>query len=434
MVGVAGAGTASAQQLSRTFGYTCTAFAAGTHSFTAEVTANLPDEVVVGRPGRTITVNAVAKVEASLTKWLADSNMSTVEGTVDASAHVDAPQKQLDIAVPFRMAKTTAPASGPFKIKATADVTTPTFDHPGRATVTTGSIALHIIAKNAAGTMWLQSDTTCTLNAGQSNVVTSFDIRTASSKPSATPKPTTGPVGSTTPKHTTGPVAPAAPGRTNGPVVADVQKPATAKGAGPATGRVTAPGAPSAEPLGAPGAEPSRVTEDNSGQTKPSSIEPTTAGEPPATGHGTRDLVMPAVGVLIACAAAFFLGTRLKNHRRTSDDREQRPLDPKQGLLTTGVSDGGPDIGHRRRANAAARRPRGHGCGETPRGNMGRSVTENGNLLLGRHAPNQTGHRIPDARAGEDADLNNQLSDLLKAEKANAAIHEEPGTEDARRT
>lgn len=438
MVCVAGAGTASAQQLSRTFGYTCTPFAAGTHSFTVKITTALPDEVVVGRPGRTLTVQAVATAEASVTKWLADSGMSTVEGTVDASAHVDAPRKQLDIPAPFRMTRTTAPSSGPFKIRATAEVTTPTFDHPGKATVTTGNIALHILAKNASGTMWLSADTSCSLKAGQSNIVTSFDITTASSKPSATPKPTTGPVDSTTPRHTTGPVAstapkhttgpatPAAPGRTNGPVAADVPKPTVPKGHGPTTERGTTPGAPRVETSG--------VTEDNSTPATPSSVEPTSVANSPATGHGLRDLLLPGASVLIACGAAFFLGMRLRNRRAAGGDGgRQQPLGPTQGLPTAGGGDGALGIGHRRRTNSTVRRSHGHVHGEPPYDSTGRSVTANGNLLLGRHAPSRSDHRTSGARAGDDADLGSRLSDLSTAKEVNATIHEEPGTATARR-
>ncbi|MEE4491412.1 DUF6801 domain-containing protein [Streptomyces sp. BE230] len=375
-VGVTGVGTASARQLSRTFAYACTPFAAGTHSFTVKITTTLPDEVVVGRPGRTLTVQAVATAEASLTKWLADQGMSAVSGTVDASAHVDAPQQQSDIAAPFVMDRTTAPASGPFAIRASAQVATPSFGHPGRATVTTGDISLHIRAENATGTVYLQTVTSCSLKTGQSNIVTSFDITKASSKPSpapkppATPKPPTGPAGSTTPgrttgpvastapKHKTGPLAPAAPGRAKEPAAAGVPKPAPPKGAGSATQPETVPGASSAELPG--------DSEGNPVLAQPGSVEPTSIGAPPAVGHERRDLLLLGAGVLIACAAAFFLGARLKNRPADSDDGgEQKPLDPKPDPLAKGVPGGGPGIGHRMRVNVTTHRPRRHVHGET---------------------------------------------------------------------
>ncbi|MEU3078378.1 DUF6801 domain-containing protein [Streptomyces laurentii] len=413
MVGAVGAGTASAQQLSRTFGYTCTSFMAGTHSFTAQVTATLPDKVVAGRPGRTIGVNVTAKVDASFTRWLADTGYATVEGTVDASAHVDAPRQQVDLAVPFRMAKTTAPASGPLTIKATGSVTTPTFDHPGRATVTTGGLTLHILARTKTG-LWGSTDASCTLDAGRSNVVTSFDITAPGSTDptgsggSAAPKPTTRPAGShTAPKPTTGSVAPAAPDRAAGSVAADAPKPATPKGAGPTAERpagATTPGKPSAQPSSATEADPAPA-----GQR---SAEPAIAAKPPATGLETRDLVLLAVGVLLACAAAFHLGTRRKNHRHAAD------ADPAPSSPVAAVADGGPDADHHRKPNATARRPRGRDCGNTPRGSMGRSATEGKNVLLGRHAPTRT----TDTRARKDTDVPNGAD-------TPTTTHEEPATD-----
>ncbi|MFE7410016.1 DUF6801 domain-containing protein [Streptomyces laurentii] len=399
MVGAVGAGTASAQQLSRTFGYTCTSFVAGTHSFTAQVTANLPDRVVAGRPGRTIDVNVTVTVNASFTRWLADAGYATVEGTVAASAHVDAPRQQEDLAVPLRMAKTAAPASGPLTIKANGSVTTPTFDHPGRATVTTGGLTLHILARTKAG-LWGSTDASCTLDTGRSNVVTSFDITApGSTNPtgptgsggSTAPKPTTRPAGShTAPKPTTGSVAPAAPDRTAGSVAADAPKPAPPKAAAPAPEPPTAATTPEN-----PSAKPSRAPEAAPAPASPRSAEPVTAAKPPATGLETRDLVLLAVGVLLACAVAFYLGTRRKNSRRTSDDGvDQRPLAPKPDLPAT----------HHRPAIAATRRPRGHGHGTPHPGPTARSVTEGRNLLLGRHTPPRPDHQPTPAHTHEAPD------------------------------
>jgi hypothetical protein len=389
MVGAVGAGTASAQQLSRTFGYTCTSFATGAHSFTAQVTANLPDRVVAGRPGRTIAVNVAATVNPSFTKWLADAGYSAVEGTVDASAHVDAPRQQENLAVPLRMAKTTAPASGPFTMRATGSVTAPTFHHPGRATVAAGGLTLHIRATNAAG-FWGTADAACTLNVGQSNVVGSFDIATAGSAASATPKPATGSPGSTTPAHPSGSVVPAAPIRTAKPAAATAPKSAPPKEVGPAPERPTAATTP--ENLSA---KPSRAPEAAPAPASPRSAEPVTAAKPPATGLETRDLVLLAVAALLACAAAFYLGTRRKDSRRTSDDGvDQRPLAPKPDLPAP----------HHRPAIAATRRPRGHGHGTPHPGPTARSVTEGRNLLLGRHTPPQPDHHPTPAPTQEDPD------------------------------
>ncbi|MFD8567659.1 DUF6801 domain-containing protein [Streptomyces sp. NPDC059639] len=424
MVGAIGAGTAAAQQLSRTFGYTCTSPVTGNQSFTAEVTANVPDTITVGQAGRAVTVNVVAKVNASFTQWMANAGMSTIEGTVDASAHVAAPHKQLDIAVPFRMTRTTAPASGPFKVRATAGVTTPTFSHPGRATVTTGGITLHLLAKNASGTAYLQADAPCTLNAGQSNVVTSFDITQASSAPSPTPHHSTGAGVPAAPSRTTGSTGTAPTGQTTGSKVAAAPNPATPKTTKPGAEPVTTPGNPGSKASGT-------TTEPDLARAKRGS-EATAAVKPSATGHATRDLILLAVGVLLVCAAAYYLGTRRRNKRRTSDDgAEQRPLGPRQGVLTPGVEDAEPGIDHQK-VTAAAPRPPEHDGRKTPRGRVGRRVAEGRNLLLGRHMPNRADHRAAGTRTCGDADSHRQLPDSSQGEGVNAEIHEEHATGYAR--
>ena len=53
-----------------------------------------------------------------------------------------APQEDFDVTVPFRMATANVPASGPFKVTATASATTRTFSHPGKGTVTAGEQSL----------------------------------------------------------------------------------------------------------------------------------------------------------------------------------------------------------------------------------------------------------------------------------------------------
>ncbi|MCZ1013605.1 hypothetical protein [Streptomyces noursei] len=145
------------------------------------------------------------------------------------------------------------------------------------------------------------------------------------------------------------------------------------------------------------------------------------------------------MGVLAACAAAFGLGARLKNHRRTGDDgADQRYIDPKHGLLiegTTdgikeGVKDGKVDAGcHGESSNAAVPPHRGRGGRATSHGSMGRKVTDGRNVVTARHVPHQAGRHGVGARTCGGTDLNGQLQDLLQGEDVGVVTDEKPGTE-----
>ncbi|WP_399093537.1 DUF6801 domain-containing protein [Streptomyces sp. BBFR2] len=423
MVGVIGAGEASAQPLTRTFAYTCSAQMIGNQPMTVKITSDIPKSVAVGAPSRTIAVKAVAKVDASFTQWLAKAGMKSIGGTADARAHVAAPQNDFDLTVPFRLSTTNAPASGPFSINATAGATAPTFRHPGKGTVTAGDLMLHLAARN--GNLWLTADAPCTLNTGQSNVVTSFDVTKPGSGASATPHPSTGSGTSVTPRPTTGSAGAPVPGPTTGSVGAAAPRPTTGSvGAAPATHGVSTPGEPSPGMPGVPTmAAPTHAA--------PGSAEPPPAGKTSAGGQDTRDLILLAVGVLAACAAAFGLGARRRNNGRPSSDggEEQRPPVPQRGLLIEGVKDGSAHVGHHRRGLAAAVPPRrGHGGRAASHGSADRWVAEGQNLLMGRHVPHQAGHQGVGARACGGADVNSQLPGLLEGEDIGAVTDEQSGT------
>lgn len=426
MVGTIGAGTAAAQPLTRTFGYTCSSPLIGDQPIAAEIDTDIPDSVTVGAPGKTITVNAVATVGASFTQWLAMAGMKTLEGTVDATAHVAAPQDDFNVIVPFHMDKTSVPASGPFKVTATASATTPTFSQPGKGTITAGNLTLHLLAKNATGSQWLAADAPCTLNADSSNVVKSFDITRASSGSSAAPGPATGSVASTPPRTATGSGS-AAPRPTTGSMIAAVPKPTTSEG--------TEPTKDSAATSGNPNSRASSTTAvTNSTRATPRSTKSTIAVKPSAAGQDTRDLILLAVGMLVACAAAFYLGTRLKNHRRTGDGtREQRYIDPKHGLLIEELTGERLDVGrHRKDLNPAAPQRRECGGRATSRGSKGQKVTDSGSPLMARRVLHQAGHQGAGARACGGADLNGQLPGWLQGEDSDDVIDKKPSTGYAR--
>ncbi|WEB44394.1 hypothetical protein MOV08_37265 [Streptomyces yunnanensis] len=137
------------------------------------------------------------------------------------------------------------------------------------------------------------------------------------------------------------------------------------------------------------------------------------------------------MGVLAACAVAFGLGARLKNHRRTGDDGgDQRYVDPQHGLPVEGVKDGKADAGcHRESSHAAVPQHRGHGGRATSHGSTGRKVTDGRNVLTARHVPHQAARHGVGARTCGGADLDSQLQDLLQGEGVDVVTDEKPGTE-----
>lgn len=414
VVGIVGAGTAAAQPFARTFDYTCSSPVTGAQPTRVKIESNFPDSIKVGEPGRTISVDAVATVSAGVTDWLTRIGAQTLEGTANATAHVDGPQTDFDMKVPFRMARTKVPASGSFKVAATASVTTPPFSRPGKGTVTAGDLALHLVATNGSAQAW--ADAPCTLNANSSNFVKSFDITKPGSGASTAPRPTTGTkppashpgagtAASAPPRRTSGSGPSTGSGRTSGPVAADVPKPAT-----PAVGGAPTSGTLDPEASGPAAAiSPTPVAQ--------GSAEPVIARGAPATGLGVREFVLLAVGVLVACVGTFFLGMRLKARRGGDGGADGRRVLPERGPLPGAVESGRPDApGH------------GNGGDVVVLGHQGRDarpVARAGGKVLGgqarsasRHVLHRVGRQGAGVRSCAGADTNGPLPEPLAADDA----------------
>jgi hypothetical protein len=139
----------------------------------------------------------------------------------------------------------------------------------------------------------------------------------------------------------------------------------------------------------------------------PRSTTPPVVAKPSAAGQGAEDLTWPALGALVACAAAFCLGAWLKGHRRTGDDGgDQRRIESKQGLLSEAVEGERSAVGvHSEDSHPAAHLPRGGGR-PTPRGSTARRITDGRKHPVARRVPHQVGHQGVGARACSGDDLN----------------------------
>ncbi|HXA59611.1 MAG TPA: DUF6801 domain-containing protein [Streptosporangiaceae bacterium] len=271
IVGVLGAGTAAAQPASSTLRYTCSFPTIGGRPITARISMDIPTSLAVGESSRPFAIKAVATVDATFASGLRNIlGVRIIEGTLDAETSVTAPQGEIGVPVHLTITKTSI-ASGSFDIPATGTAPTLTFSKPGSARITAGDFTLHLVPKDANGNITYPGkiNVPCTLNTGQDNVVTSFDITGA--------------------RTTTGPAA----SGTTGPPTSDSSGTATAL---PST---TATPGPTGSTINA------------------SATSTNTTG-----GKGTGSLILLAAGVLAAAvaAAAFRFGPRLKSRRRPGED------------------------------------------------------------------------------------------------------------------
>lgn len=191
-VGVFGAGPAAADPVSLKLRYICSVV--HDRPGTVQIDSDVPKSAVVGKPTPTFVIRAAVPVNAADTRGLRKARITTIEGTVEAKVRVTAPEGGTNLVVPFRVARTSVPASGPFLVKMTGVAPRHTFSQPGRAKITVGDLTAHVIA---SGVLTVKLDVPCRLDPGQNNVVAWLDITGTRTKTGPAPSRTTGPASST---------------------------------------------------------------------------------------------------------------------------------------------------------------------------------------------------------------------------------------------
>ncbi|WJY37879.1 hypothetical protein QT196_11595 [Streptomyces sp. P9-2B-2] len=200
-VGVFGAGPAAADPLSLELRYTCSVLAAHDRPATVKIDSDVPTSAAVARPTPKFVIRAAVPVKAADTKGLRRAGIKTIQGTVEAKVRVTAPEGDTNLRVPFHVARTHVPESGPFLVKATGAAPSRTFSQPGRAKITIGDLTVHV---TASGVMTVKLDVPCKLDPRQHHVVASLGITgkgtTAGPDPSGTAETaTSGTTGSQSP-------------------------------------------------------------------------------------------------------------------------------------------------------------------------------------------------------------------------------------------
>ncbi|MFB6439429.1 DUF6801 domain-containing protein [Streptomyces sp. NPDC056411] len=258
IVGVSGAGTAFAHPVSTTLNYTCSAFGLS-RPIPMEIRADVPDAVAVGKPSPKFAFRATTTASKEDTRLIHASlgDLKSIEGTVGTNVELRSQQGNFTVPMRFGINKVTVPkADRAFAVTATGTAPSRTFHKPGTVRIAVGDLNLKLVGKKANGKPLGRVDLACKLDAHQSPVVGSFAI--------------TG-TGAGTGSSASG-----------------------ASGTGATTGSASA---------GASALSPSHGD---------AAVQGTTAN----TGQDSKDLILLAVGTLVAGGGVFLLGSRLKHRLR----------------------------------------------------------------------------------------------------------------------
>lgn len=239
-----------------TLQYECTLSPFPAQGMTLRLTWDAPESVPVGRPTPVIPVHGTATMGDVVTQVLGMIGATTVEGSLDASGVVVAPEGNVPVAVSVTVPPTAVPASGPITIEGSGATPPLVFHDPGHAVITADNgFTVRIVPRDANGNVTVagQLDASCALDAGQNNVLTSFEITAPSTPPTRTsPGPTrsavVGPTATTTTTRTTTTTTPEPSGATDPSAataapasIADPTGTGSVTSAVPTTGFATAP-------------------------------------------------------------------------------------------------------------------------------------------------------------------------------------------------
>jgi hypothetical protein len=184
----------AAQQVSLTLSYTCDFPVIGHQTAPVEIDSNIPDSIAVGQSTAHYAVTASATAPAALAFGLRAFGVSTLTGTVEGQATVEAPQGVLKETLPFTIHKISISAFSSFTGIATGNAPEVTFSKPGKAEIIVGNLTMHLVPLNSNGDVNSLGDMTvpCTLDANQNDVAVHFTI-TGAASPASSSSPTSAP-------------------------------------------------------------------------------------------------------------------------------------------------------------------------------------------------------------------------------------------------
>lgn len=324
-LGMPGSPTASAEPVGLTLRYACAFSGLGIEPVTMRLDSDIPNSIGVGKASPRSALNGVTTVSAGITRLAAVVGAKTVEGSLDGTATVTAPQGNIPLTVPMTIPRTTVPASGSFDVTAEGTAPSLTFTRPGNAKVIVGDLTLSLTPKRANGSTTPVGTlhASCTVAPGQNTVLQSLSITkpvqaTATKSGGASPG-TTGGTGSGGAGGGTG------SGRTGsgtGPATADGT--ATGPGAGSGRSTSTSPNAPAPSSTGSaprtPGPSQGSLTVDITQDDATNAAADSTADD-----RNPRNPIVVATGVLVVGGVAALVASGSWLRKRRSDGPATEP-------------------------------------------------------------------------------------------------------------
>jgi hypothetical protein len=179
----------AAQRVALALAYTCAFPEIGDQSASVNVESDIPNSIAVGQSTAHYVVTASATVPWELAVGLRAFGVSTITGTVEGQAGVEAPQGDFAETVPFGVPKTTVPAFSSFTADAIGSAPAVTFAMPGTGEITVGNFLLHLVPRDSSGNLTPLGEPSvpCTLDPGQNDVAASFAITGAAKEASSGP-------------------------------------------------------------------------------------------------------------------------------------------------------------------------------------------------------------------------------------------------------
>lgn len=178
IVAVWGSPPASARPVSIELRYTCAFTGIGTAPVTMRISTDLPSSIEAGDSTPRAAVNGVATVDANFTALAPLVGARTLEGSVDGTATVSAPQGDSSVSVPMTIPRTPIPAFGSVDMSAKGTAPAVTFPRPGDAKVSVGDLGLHLTPRDAYGNLTPVGtmNATCRVDPGQNTVLQSLVV------------------------------------------------------------------------------------------------------------------------------------------------------------------------------------------------------------------------------------------------------------------
>ncbi|MBK1872750.1 choice-of-anchor D domain-containing protein [Marinobacter sp. 1-3A] len=180
---MSGAGSAIAAPVSTNLQFSCPFPLIGEQPISAEITADIPTNAVVGTPLPAFAVTAMTLVNEDSRTGLKLVGSETVEGTAVNTNQIITAGRTVEQTVTLTIPPSPIPsASGPFTVPANGQAPEFTFTDQdvGNAEIRVGGLTLNLVARTASGDIAPapigEITTNCTLLAGQDNLLQTVTV------------------------------------------------------------------------------------------------------------------------------------------------------------------------------------------------------------------------------------------------------------------